>query len=291
MRALLAVLCAVLLSLLVVVPVYSSDQQAVYATGDAVDTSDATVIAKDWRDADSADEIRSMPAAELLFDDESEAAESEGTRTETPARHAVRRVKRPPRSRTRRALSEDDLNHVALDRATQDIPSLLHDVDLSLNKFVRHAYSDWSDDDDQQLPANSPLVLTDDNREDSQDDAAFIELTEQQQFVRLRPSERLAALHRKKDALAKLRDTVALELQASTTVAERVKAHVHAAPEPIEHSSDDPTLQLYAAVPEIKDWAAQVRFRQRKREVHSLLDQSAAFMGQLQQRLQNNYAL
>jgi len=278
---LLAVLSVVLLSLLT--PVYSNGQQAAYMSEQAP---------KDWRDAESPDEIQSMPAAEMLFDDESEATESEDVDTEKPVPSAPRRVKRQPRPVASRLLSEEDLNRMAVERIAHDVPDLIHDVDRSLNKFVRHAYNDWNDEDQQQLPSNSaPLVLSDDDREDSQDDAAFIELTERQQFARLTLSQRLAALHQKKDALAKLRDTVALELQASTAVSDRVKAHVHAPPEPIKHPSDDPTLQLYAAVPEVKDWAAQLRFRQRKYEVHSLLDQSATFMEQLQQRLSKNYAL
>jgi len=172
-------------------------------------------------------------------------------------------------------------NQDAIRRVSHDIPTLLKMVDTVLPKYERQAL----------LDPGVPLRL---NHADD-DDTSLLEVEEQdrERFKTLSDEQRDAELILKRHNLHQLRDTIALELKATTHLQERLKVHHKSSalasnvPAGRDKELDrllKSTDELAELNPELKDWADEATFTQKRKEIDGLLFNTEAMLSNLKTR-------
>jgi len=202
---------------------------------------------------------------------------------EVPRHHPRHREQR----RKLHPWSAEDMNRQAIRRVSSDLPSLLKSVDDKLNVFRHHAVTDYHND----LPSNHRAGS--EESEDS-DEVSFVEV-EMETFRRMPEVERLRMLKHKHTDFKTLRDTIALELAATSAITQRVMGKrvkkAATGPDAELERTLRATDQLVDNNPELKDWADDAKWRQSLSEINQLLSQSDNFLTHLSRRVKTDYML
>jgi len=176
------------------------------------------------------------------------------------------------------------MNREAINRVSADLPELLKQVDDNLNKFRHNAITDYHTD----LPSNK-------NSEDESEESGDSFLEVGMQSLRAMPEvARLRLLKHKHASLKQLRDTIQLELDATSKITERVmgrrvKQSVPKGPDQELEATLRATSAMVENNPELKDWADDAKWRQNRGEINQLLAQSDSFLTHLSQRVKSDY--
>jgi len=172
-------------------------------------------------------------------------------------------------------------NQLAIRRVAHDIPSLLKKVGSVLPQYDRHALLD---------PVGLPLRH---NSDDDDMSLLQVEEEERQRFSELSDQQRDAELIAKRHNLSNLKSTIALELQATTHLQERLKAHQKSfglksnVPKGRDKELDrllKSTDELAELNPDLKEWADDATFNQNRKEIDGLLNYSEGLLSNLKSR-------
>jgi len=249
--------------------------------GDQVPTSSTTLIAR-------ADDFNQNTASDGDESDSHSITFSEDNREDNTAREPAGDTAMQHSNQW----NEEDFTKMAIHRVAHDIPSLLKQVDQAIPKFTQRVLTDYYDLPIKSHPASS-----------EEEDTAFLQIQEsrqhddeeQRRFRSMSFEERARELERKKYDLSQLKDTIQLELDATTQIQQRLKTtDMESAISPPMTDMEDALQEneeLTSNNPELKDWADEARYHQNRAEVNQLLDQSSKFLDDFKTRLSNDYNL